>query len=308
MTFKKYKYKDILNLWLKNKKDIKIQSFIRYEYLIDKYLIDKLGNVFLKDLSKDMIENIINEYKKCLSVSIIKTLLYIIKSSLKYAYSNNYCDYISIDNINIKNVNKSIYILSKKEQFVLENYLKTKINIRKVCLLLCLYTGLRIGEVCGLKWEDINFQTNSLQVKRTIERIKNKNQNTSSKTILIESTPKSDTSLRVIPIPNCFVELLYQFKNNDEFFMLSNSSKLYDPRQFEEFYKRCINNCHINYINFHTIRHTFATRAIESKMDIKTLSEILGHSSIEITLKLYVHPSFELKKTAIENLVEYMMN
>ncbi len=307
-----YKYKDILILWLEQKKDIKIQSQLRYEEIINKYIIDLLGNLYLQDINKKIIIEAINDYKtRNLSLSVIRTIIYIIKSSLKYAYEEHYMDYINLNDLKIKNDLKTIYIFSKEEQNILVNYLQNNINIRKVCLLLCIYTGLRIGEICGLKWEDIDFNHNSLIVKRTIERIKNKNNNNNnnkSKTILIASTPKSDTSNRVIPIPMFLIGYLKSFQGDRDNYLLSQSHKLYDPRYFEEFYKGVIRKCDIQYINFHTLRHTFATRAIEAQMDIKTLSEILGHSSIEITLKLYVHPSFELKKQAIENLVEFMAN
>ncbi len=299
-----YKYKEFLNIWLDTKK-VKIQSLIRYEDLINKYINNVLGDLYLKEINKDIILKMFNDYKDKLSNSVMKTLIYIIKSSLNYAYELNYIDYINLDDLKIKNNLHTIYIYSKEEQNILVNYLKTNLNIRKVCLLLCMYTGLRIGEVCGLKWEDINFKNNSLEVKRTIERIKNREDN-ESKTILIASTPKSDTSKRIIPIPEFIIKYLKEYYSNNDYYILSNSLKLYDPRYFEEFYKRCIKKCHINYVNFHTLRHTFATRAIEAQVDIKTLSEILGHSSIEITLKLYVHPSFELKKQAIENLANFL--
>ena len=101
---------------------------------------------------------------------------------------------------------------------------------------------------------------------------------------------------------------MYKFKNKDDYFLLSNSNKLYDPRLFESFYSRVLKKCNIKQNKFHTLRHTFATRCIESHMDIKTLSEILGHSQIETTLKLYVHPTYEMKKSSIENLVLFMAN
>ncbi len=301
-----YKYKDILKLWLKQKGDIKIQSQLRYEGIISKYINNYLGNLYLNELNKEIIIKTINEYKDSnLSLSVIKTIIYIIKASTKFACEEHYIDYINLNDLKVKNNLKTIYIFSKDEQNILVNYLKTNINIRKICLLLCMYTGLRIGEVCGLKWEDIDFYNNSLEVKRTIARIKNKS-NGKTRTTLIASTPKSDTSKRTVPVPKFIMEYLKVLVKDNDYYLLSGSNKLYDPRYFEEFYRGVIKKCNLNYINFHTLRHTFATRAIEAKMDIKTLSEILGHSSIEITLKLYVHPSFELKKQAIENLAEFI--
>ncbi len=260
----------------------------------------------ISNLVKENIFDLFISLKNKVATSTKKKLIYIIKSSLSYAFNKNYCDFIDLCDIKFKTINQVIVVLSKEEQMTLEKLLKDKINIRKVCILLCLYTGLRIGEICGLKWEDIDFSNKSLIVKRTILRVKNQNKDKNIKTILIESTPKSETSRRIIPIPNFIIELLKDFKQDNNYFLLSGSEKLYDTRCLEFFYERMLKKCNIKKNKFHTLRHTFATRSIESKMDIKTLSEILGHSSVEITLKLYIHPTYEMKKTSIENLVEFM--
>ena len=301
-------FKDILYLWLQTKEDVKIQSRQKYETTIKVYLDNNIGKIPLKKLTGDDINNLFKSLQSNnVSISVQKTLLYIIKSTLKFAKKNNYCE-ITIDDVKIKQAIKRVNVLSKEEQIKLENHLKENVNIRKICLLLCLYTGLRIGEICGLKWEDINLENKTLEVKRTIQRIKNDNKNNKNKTILIESTPKSDTSKRIIPIPDFVITFLKKFKSDRNYYLLSNSLRLYDPRQFRIFFERTLNKAGIKHTNFHTLRHTFATRSIESKMDIKTLSEILGHSSINITLELYVHPSNELKKASIENLVKFMTN
>lgn len=299
-------YNNVLDLWLQNKSNIKIQSKLNYKYLISSYLKNDLGNIRISKMTKENIKTYLASLKDRIAISTQKKLIYIIKSSLTYAYNNKYCDYIDLNEIKFKLNQKTIFILSREEQSILESALKEKINIRKVCLLLCLYTGLRVGEVCGLKWEDIDFGNKSLIIKRTIQRIKNPNSVIKNKTLLIESTPKSETSNRIIPIPDFLINLLYQFKNNNNYFLLSNSNKLYDSRYLESFYTRVLKKCHIKNNKFHTLRHTFATRSIESKMDIKTLSEILGHSSVEVTLKLYVHPTYEMKKSSLENLVKFM--
>lgn len=299
-------YNDILSFWLNSKSNLKIQSKLNYENLVNRYIKNSIGSILITKIKGDDINNFIYSLKNEVAISTQKKLIYIIKTSLTYAYHNKYCNYIDLNNIKLNKEKRNIYILSKEEQYLLEMILKEKINIRKVCLLLCLYTGLRIGEVCGLKWEDFDFSNKSLIIKRTIIRVKNQNCNSRKKTILIESTPKSETSKRIIPIPNFIVELLKNYKEKDNYFILSNSDKLYDPRYLEVFYKRILNKCNIKNNKFHTLRHTFATRSIESKMDIKTLSEILGHSSVEITLKLYVHPTYDMKKTSLENLVKFM--
>jgi len=302
-------YGDILNMWLNSKRDLKLQSSLNYESLIGKYIAKELGTLKIEELKSTNVESLFDSLKeKNVAISTKKTLIYIVRSSLNYAHKEGYTEYIDVSMIKFKRPIKTIFVLSREEQNTLENKLKDKVNIRKVCLLLCLYSGLRVGEVCGLKWEDIDFSNKSLIIKRTIERIRNKDENINSKTVLIESTPKSETSNRIIPVPEFILHFLKEYRSNDNFYLLSKSESLYDPRLFESFYSRILKSCNISSNKFHTLRHTFATRSIESKMDIKTLSEILGHSQVETTLKLYVHPSYEMKRSSIENLVRFMEN
>ncbi len=303
-----YTFSQITKIWLKTKTDIKKQSYLNYENMIKNHLDKYIGQIPITKLKKEDIEIFFKELKKReIAISTQKKIMYIIKATLDLAYEQNYTkNYLNLKKIKFKSAQNQIFILSKKDQITLEKNLLIKLNIRKICLLLCLYTGLRVGEISGLKWEDIDFKYNFIVVKRTIERIKNTNKEAKTKTILIESTPKSDTSNRIIPFPMFLSPLLQTFKGNDKDYILSGSKKKYDPRLFQSFYHRTLRTCGINKNKFHTTRHTFSTRAIESKMDIKTLSELLGHSSIEITLKLYVHPSYELKKSSIENLVTFM--
>lgn len=305
-----YTFKEVSRIWLKSKTNIKRQSVLNYENMMKTYLDKKIGATIISSLVKDMVEEFFEELcERRVAISTQKKLMYIIKATIDYAYDKEYLhNYPNLKSIKFKTVQKSIIILTKSQQTALENMLTTNLNVRKVCLLLCLYTGLRVGEVSGLKWEDIDFGNNSLTIKRTIERIRNTNENIPTKTVLIASSPKSDKSSRTIPFPSFLVTYLQTFRGADKDYILSGCEKKYDPRLFQSFYHRTLKACGIERNKFHTTRHTFSTRAIESKMDIKTLSELLGHSSIEITLKLYVHPSYELKKSSIENLVTFMSN
>lgn len=303
-----YTFNELTEMWLKTKTAIKTQSVFNYQNMISNYINKDLGHIKISDLKKEDIENLFKNFKKKgMAISTQIKLMYIIKATINYAYDNGYINkYLNLKEIKFKNRKVPIFILSKEQQMTLERKLTTNLNIRKICLLLCLYTGLRLGEISGLKWSDIDFNNNCLTVKRTIERIKNSNINAIKKTILIASSPKSNTSNRTVPIPDFLIQYLLKFKGDDKNYLLSKSEKMYDPRLFQRFYHRLLNSCGISKNKFHTTRHTFSTRAIESKMDVKTLSELLGHASIEITLKLYVHPSYELKKSSIENLVNFM--
>lgn len=192
LTIKTYKLCELLYIWLDTKTNIKLQSVLHYKYLIEKYI----KNTFI-DTDTITKEDIFLFFNKLdISVSTKKKILYILKSTLAFSYEHQYLkEFINLGDIKFNKKCHTIFILSKEEQNILETYLKNKVNIRKICLLLCLYTGLRVGEVSGLKWEDIDFYKHALCVKRTILRIKQ-----GDKTMLIESTPKSETSNRVILI------------------------------------------------------------------------------------------------------------
>jgi len=300
-------YVELLNEWIKTKNNVKIQTKQRYQDLIEKHFYVFFNNKETKNLTiQDFLTFIQLREKEGVSISVQKTLKYIMKSSWEYGILQKYCKPLTFDCIKFKKSTSEITVFSKEEQLLIENHLKNKINIRKVALLLCLYTGLRIGEVCGLKWEDIDLSKRVLYVKRTIIRVKSSDFTNNKKTKLIESTPKSETSIREIPIPDFLIDILKKFQQPDNFYVLSGNNKLYDPRQLENTYSSIIKKTGIRYSKFHTLRHTFATRCIESKMDIKTLSEILGHASVDITLKIYVHTSTELKRESLQNLVQFM--
>lgn len=254
-------------------------------------------------------EDIINFFKSpkiyYLSTSVKKSILSIIKSVIYKAYILGKCVYIDLKKIKFKNRKREIIVFTKKEHHKLDESLSTDLNERKIVLLICMYTGIRVGEACGLKWGDINFDKKYLIINRTVQRIKTNNKK--NKTTLITSSPKSETSSRIIPLPNFIIPKLIKLKKDNDKYILTNSKdKLYDTRLLESFYKRTLTKCGIKHMKFHTLRHTFATRCVESGMDVKTLSEILGHSTTQITLNLYVHPTYDMKKRSIEKTVRYI--
>jgi integrase len=161
-----------------------------------------------------------------------------------------------------------------------------------VAIMLCLYTGLRIGEVCGLRYEDINFEKKTITIKRTIQRIKRKD--SLNVTEIVALAPKSQSSNRAIPLPDFTAQILTA--KGGEGYVISDSEKPLEPRTLQYRFKRLTYAAGIRSVNFHTTRHTFAARAIENGFDVKTLSEIMGHSSAAITLTKYAHISDECKR------------
>ena len=171
-------------------------------------------------------------------------------------------------------------------------------------ILLCLYTGIRLGEVCALKWSDFDFQENFLKVRRTIQRIQNPEPEPPKTKVIIDS-PKSVKSIRDIPLPNNLSKDLRryaQMSSGNGFFLTGSPYYYIEPRTYQSRYKMYLQKGRIPYRNFHALRHTFATKCIELGVDIKSLSEILGHSSVTITLNRYVHSSMDLKQQQINKL------
>lgn len=304
---RKYLYKDFLFKWANETLNVKIQTKQKYLRLIKNHCLPYFKDILIKDISIDtFIDFIKTENKNQVSVSVQKTLKYILKSSWEYGVSINICKPLMFDCIKFKKSKTKIVVFTKREQLILEECLKNKINSRKLAILISLYGGLRIGEVCALKWKNIDLENETILVEKTIIRIEQNNDNEKNKTILVESTPKSDSSERLIPLPSFLTKILQTYKQDENCYIVNGKQKKYDPRQLADTYYRILKKCGIKKAKYHTLRHTFATRCIESKMDIKTLSEILGHSSVEVTLQIYVHPSSDLKKKSIENMVRFV--
>lgn len=305
MNFKNSKnmyYKIILLEWLDYKKDkVKTQSYSKYYYIINNYLIPILGNKKVRKINEKCIDDFFeNQIIKGLSLSTKKTLLYVLKSS-GHKYLGNV-----ILNIKIKSPKSSIVYFNKEEQKKIENYNTN--DLKKIGIIICLYTGIRIGELCCLKWEDIDFENGYLNISKTIQRVKNFNNEIKSKTSLVISSPKSFSSKRIIPLSNYLLNYLKKFKSANQNFILTNSLKPLEPRNYEKYFENILLKLKIRKLKFHALRHTFATRSIESGMDIKTLSEILGHSSYRITYEVYVHSSLDFKRKSLNNLVDYINN
>ncbi len=174
-------------------------------------------------------------------------------------------------------------------------------NLRNLCILTALYTGIRIGELCALKYSDIDVINNTISINKSVQRIKDINSN-ENKTKLVIDKPKTNSSIRVIPIPKFIVNLLMNDITNINNFIFTNSNKPKDPRSVEKYFSNLLDKLNIKHLKFHSLRHTFATRLREKKVDIKVISELLGHSDWKLTQDIYIHASFEYKKESIKEL------
>ncbi|MDE7360130.1 MAG: site-specific integrase [Lachnospiraceae bacterium] len=193
----------------------------------------------------------------------------------------------------------SIEIMDRAEQTRLIRFLHSDMDISKAGIYLCLFTGLRLGEICSLKWEDIDRERGLLHVNRTVQRIESREGTT--KTILLETPPKSVFSKRAIPISDTLLSLLTNFHQEGQEYVLKKNRPM-EPRTYQNHFKKYLEGIDAPNYNFHILRHTFATNCIDSGMDVKSLSEILGHSNVQITMNRYVHPSMDTKRKHINAL------
>lgn len=287
---------DIYN-WLKSVKiSCKKSSYSNYEYTAYAYLIPEFGKYKRKQIDKNLVNDFTEKMlNKGLAPKTVKDILIILQQIFKYHNTN-------IEIAKPKVPKKKIQVLTKEHQKLLEEKLKNDNNEESFGIFICLYTGVRIGELCGLKWKNIDLENNVIKIEKTLIRIKNYDKNINKKTIVILDEPKSASSIRNIPIPDFIVPILKKYKKYDECFFLTGNKKFIEPRSYTNHYKSIMKSINIDIYNFHALRHTFATRCVENGCDPKTLSEILGHSDVKITLDKYVHPSFDTKIKMINTL------
>lgn len=270
---------------------IKESSYANYCTKFEKHILPEFADVSCADLTAGTINAFINKkLAEGLSASYVRDIFTIFKSMLRYA-QEEYHFQLSLKNVVIpKYERKKVEKIADDERNKLVNYLKTHVNLTALGILISLYMGLRIGEICGLTWADIDFENKVMYVKRTIQRISSKTGN--SKTKIVISTPKSASSYRIIAIPECILQYLIMFRNDADCYILSGTKLFIEPRTYQYRYKKMLSDASVSHHNYHQTRHSFATVCIENGFDAKTLSMILGHKNVNITLNRYVHPDY----------------
>lgn len=277
-----------LALWIESENDIKISTRFLYERHIFNNIIPKIGNIQLRKLSAEVLQVFVNSL--AFAPSTVRLVFSILKSALICAEDrgliNNVWSKVKLP----KRKKSEVEILTIKEQRKLESVLSEKNDIG---ILICLYTGLRIGELCALKWSDIDFDNAVMRICGTQARIDGK---------LTVTTPKSKSSDRIIPIPDFLLEKLKAVKSDNEFVLSSKKGGMVDVRNYRKRFKGLLKLAGLPDIRYHILRHTFSSRALEVGMDYKTLSEILGHASVSITMDLYVHSLDEHKRNQMSKM------
>ncbi len=306
---KKILYKDWIYEWLLDKKNyIKESTYANYSNNIFNHIIPKLGDYYLKDINHRIIQNFLLELSKSgnkntengLSEKTIKDISIIVKGSIKKAINEELMNHIELTfNYPKSNKEDKIYILTKKEQNKITNYCINNLNNRNIGILLSLYSGIRIGELCALKWSDIDLKKGILTINKTIQRIYIKDKEVNTTKIII-TNPKTKNANREIPINKDFLCILKNNKTKPQDYILSGNNKYIEPRTYRKYFEKVLIMNNLKHINFHSLRHTFATNCISLGVDYKTVSELLGHANVNITLNLYVHPTMSQKKKCID--------
>ena len=278
-----------------NQHRVKESTAANYAMKANKHILPAFGDKQAEMLSQNEVYAFIEEkQKEGLSNRYIIDIIILLKSLFKYA-AGIYHIINPLDGIIMpKNSKSEIQMLDKKEQATLQQYIAENQSETTLGIAISMSTGIRIGELCALQWRDIDLEKRILTVKKTIQRIQCPTETARTKLIITE--PKSESSRRTIPIPECLMNFLKKFKGNSDEYVISGSEKPTEPRAMQYRFSKILKNVKLPSVHFHSLRHLFATTCVKLGFDIKALSEILGHSSVEITLNRYVHSDFEQKR------------
>lgn len=308
MVNNKKTIKEIADIWKEDKRQyVKQSTMAVYLLSLKNHLLPFFGGKM--EVTEDEVQAFaLEKLNHGLSQKSIKDMLIVLKMVVRFGEKQGWLNHVEWKVKFPANQTKAtLPILTKTHQKKLMDYLKDNFTFPNLGILVCLSTGLRIGEVCALKWSDINMDTGLLHVNRTIERIYIVDSDKPHTEIVI-NTPKTKNSLREIPLSK---ELVRIFKSlmkvvNKDYYVLTNNTKPTEPRTYRNYFNKLLKQLDIPRLKFHGLRHSFATRCIESHCDYKTVSVLLGHADISTTLNLYVHPNEEQKRSCIDKMMRYM--
>ena len=303
------KYGEWLTEWLNSyiRISAKHRTIERYSEIINNHLIPSVGDIELQELTPIILQKYISELLKCgnkrtgagLSSSAVNSIITVIQNSLHTAYNLRYINDMVGDKLKRpKVVERQIECFSVAEQKQIEQAVKKKKKPYMLGVLICLYTGLRIGELLALEWSDIDFSNGTLMVDKTCHYGVNLNGQFGR----IVDTPKTKTSIRLIPLPKQLIPLMKEHKKIPSKLVISKNGEGISNRTYQRNFESLLKSLNLKHRGFHALRHTFATRALECGIDVKTLSELLGHKSPAVTLKKYAHTFLIHKKEMMNRL------
>ncbi len=297
----------LCTLWLEAKKSgLKLSTYVKYSNTIRLHILPHLGKKQAKDLTQAELEQYAGRLLSSgrtdgtggLSGKTVRDILSLLHSILEFAQEKDLIDEIPQMNMGIQVPRGQLKVMDQEECRCLEAFLKTRGDVISCGILLALYTGMRLGEICALRWEHIDLDHGTLQVQGTIQRLQNVEAISGEKTSLYCLPPKSASGFRQIPLTDTMTAMLRPLltEQRKAFFLTGSEHRCMEPRLLEYHFQQILRQCGMERIHFHVLRHTFATRCMELGFDTKSLSEILGHANVQTTLALYVHPTLEFKR------------
>lgn len=292
--------------WLRLKQPrVRESTYVKYAATVEKHIKPKLGGCFPAAIRTELLDSFVHEllYEDGLAVKSVHDILVILRSVLNHAAEQLPGAFPPVEIHYPKGTKKEMRVLSRREQERLVQFLLTDLDDCKFGLLLALFTGIRIGELCALHWGDISVEEQTVCVRSTLQRLRYTSEAGTTRTRILIGDPKSVTSARTIPLTADIVALCRKMKvKNDEAYVLTGTTAFMEPRTLQYRIKKYTRACQLEGVHCHTLRHTFATRAVEVGFEIKSLSEVLGHATTTITLERYVHSSMELKRSNMSKL------
>ena len=304
----KYTICEVMEIWFKERSPYwKPTTYATYRSMADKYILPGIGNVHVRCMDEEMMEKFLSEIRgqKDLSNRYLRNLCSIIIRAMRYVKKKRHYEMEIPENAIRPVRQKQVILPNEKELMVLERYLLQHAAEDDTCMgiLVAYYTGVRIGEICALTWEDIDLDEGLIFIRGNLQRVKAAD-GMKCNTVILLQTPKTSTSLRTIPIPPVLLGVLKEHKADKGSYVVKGKKKLWaEPRTLQYRFAKILEECGLKNFNFHMLRHAFATRCISRGFDVKSLSEILGHSNTQTTLNLYVHSDMQRKKELMEQFV-----
>ena len=295
-------FESIGNNWLISVKlRCKLSTYNKYSSTYHNHLLPEFEGEYICDINSRYIEEMLSA-KNAVSDKTKADILSMMKQIVKYAEHCGFHIDHTVYNLIIRRTPTTTRVLSPEEQKRLEEYLLTNADLISIGTYLTLYSGLRIGELCALKRDNFDFATGVIHVDATMQRLGVENDKAKTKVIITD--PKSKCSVRDIPVPERIMLICrhYYYNMPGDSYILTGNRNYIEPRLLRYHFQQYAKACNLEDVHFHTLRHSYSTRCIECGVDPKSLSEILGHHDVNITLNRYVHPSLELKKQNIEKL------
>lgn len=283
---------EVLNLWMDNNRArLKGGTINKYQSLIETHIMPELGEIKITELSSTKVNTFLESKMSKgringsggLSPSYVRSIMLVVNAAIKYAVSEQLCVPLKTPICKPPAGKPELSVLTAVEQKKLETALLDQFDPTCAGIYLSLHTGLRIGEVCSLAWDDIDLNAGVIHVRHTVARVRC-NDPAGSTTLIID-TPKTKASKRDIPISSALLPVLLKLKDlSGKGFLLTGTGEFIKPRTFEYRYHKILKDCGIAPVNYHTLRHTFATRCVEAGVDVKSLSEMLGHGNVSVMI------------------------